>query len=111
MIKKEALPPAVSNFDNLPDSAFVRLPVLRAIFGGRSSASIYRDVADGRLPSPVALGPRCSGWRVGDLRAAIAELSESATNRAASSAQAKNAGNVSVAKRRTANSIAHPANN
>ena len=64
-------PSALVNFDQLPASAFVRLPVVRAVLGGRSAASIYRDVQAGRLPAPVALGPRCSGWNVGRLREAI----------------------------------------
>ena len=29
---------------------------------GRSRTSIYRDVAEGRLPAPVKIGPRAIGW-------------------------------------------------
>lgn len=64
----QSIPDALRHFDALPDSAFVRLPIVKALFGGRSHASIYRDVKAGRLPAPVALGPRCSGWNVGSLR-------------------------------------------
>lgn len=56
-------------FDALPDCALVALPTVCAI-RGRSPASIWRDVKNGRCPAPVNAGPRCTRWRVGDLRAA-----------------------------------------
>lgn len=67
--------PSISNklaeqvklFDALPDCAYVALPVVCAI-RGRSPASIWRDVKAGRCPAPVSAGPRCTRWRVGDLR-------------------------------------------
>ncbi len=52
----------------LPDNALVPLPVVCAI-RGRSSASIWRDVKAGRCPAPVNAGPRCTRWKLGDLRA------------------------------------------
>lgn len=55
-------------FGALPDCALVALPVVCAITG-RSPASIWRDVKDGRCPAPVKAGPRSTRWRVGDLRA------------------------------------------
>lgn len=56
-------------FDSLPDCALVALPIVCAI-RGRSPASIWRDVKESRCPAPVSAGPRCTRWRVGDLRAA-----------------------------------------
>lgn len=60
---------AIQNFDHLPNTALVPLPVVAAI-RGRSPASIWRDVRAGRLPAPINAGPRCTRWRVGDLRRA-----------------------------------------
>jgi len=69
----QSIPDALRHFDDLPDSAFVRLPIVKALFGGRSHASIYRDVRAGRLPAPIALGPRSSGWNVGSLRKVLSK--------------------------------------
>jgi predicted DNA-binding transcriptional regulator AlpA len=65
-----ALPSALTHFDDLPDSAYVRLPVVIALFS-RSASSVWRDVQAGRLPAPRKLGPRCSAWNVGELRAVL----------------------------------------
>jgi predicted DNA-binding transcriptional regulator AlpA len=58
----------VQLFTFLPNCALVALPVVCAITG-RSPASIWRDVRAGRLVKPVNAGPRCTRWRVGDLKA------------------------------------------
>lgn len=63
---------ALREFDDLPDTAFVRLPVVRSLFG-YSAATIWRASKDGRLPKPVKLGPAISGWPVGGLRRKLAE--------------------------------------
>ena len=63
------LPVALTQFDNLPDSAHVRLPVVAA-WRGISTASVWRHVKAGLLPKPVKLGPNTTAWRVGDLRRA-----------------------------------------
>jgi predicted DNA-binding transcriptional regulator AlpA len=68
---------ALTNFDTLPDSAFVRLPTVTALFACHA-ATIWRRVAAGDLPQPVRLGPRVTAWRVGDLRAKLAALTEAA---------------------------------
>lgn len=67
--KTRKLAEQIALFDSLPDCALVALPVVCAI-RGRSPASIWRDVSAGRLPAPVKAGPRCTRWKVGDLRAA-----------------------------------------
>ena len=59
------------NFGDLPDEAFVRQPVVEALFG-YSHATLWRRVRDESLPAPCKLGPRLNGWRVGDLRAVLA---------------------------------------
>ncbi len=71
------LPSSVSEFDALPESALVALPVVAAITG-RSRASIYRDVKAKRLPAPLQYSPGSVRWNVGELRAALKALREAA---------------------------------
>ena len=57
---------ALAQFDGLPASAYVRLPVLMAMFGV-SASTIWRWSRVGWLPRPI----RISGttlWRVGEIR-------------------------------------------
>jgi predicted DNA-binding transcriptional regulator AlpA len=61
------LPTALQNFDRLPDSAHVRLPVVEALYGC-SAATVWRRVKDGGIPAPAKLSVRISGWNVGQLR-------------------------------------------
>ena len=68
---KTDIPAALAQFDFLPDSAHVRLPVVVA-WRGSSPASVWRHVKAGILPKPVKLGPNTTAWLVGDLRAALA---------------------------------------
>jgi predicted DNA-binding transcriptional regulator AlpA len=63
--------PALRNFDQLPDSASVRQPVVQALYTC-SSASVWRGVHAGRIPKPRKLSPRTTCWNVGELRAALA---------------------------------------
>jgi predicted DNA-binding transcriptional regulator AlpA len=67
--KAEKLARQFALFDSLPDTALVSLPIVCTL-RGRSPASIWRDVKAGRCPAPISAGPRCTRWRVGDLRAA-----------------------------------------
>ena len=64
-------PYALVNFDELPDSAFIRLPVLKAIYGV-SPATIWRGVKKGTIPKPVKLTERTTAWNVGLVRASLA---------------------------------------
>lgn len=72
-IKEEnnSLPTALANFDDLPDSAFIRLPTLKMLYG-ISAASCWRGVKRGSIPQPIKLSERCTCWNVGQLRAALA---------------------------------------
>ena len=63
---------AAAGFDQLPDSAYVRLPVVRALFG-ISQPTAWRWVANGRLPTPRKLSSRISGFQVGEIRALLAD--------------------------------------
>lgn len=57
-------------FPSLPDDALIEIRPVCALLG-RSSASIWRDVANGRLAQPVRVGSRSTRWRAGDVRAAM----------------------------------------
>ena len=59
----------IKHYDTLPDSAFIRLPVVCAIRGGVSAATIWRQCREGRLPAPQKLGPKITAWNVGKMRA------------------------------------------
>jgi predicted DNA-binding transcriptional regulator AlpA len=68
--KTEALPDALRHFDELPDSANVRTPIVRGLFG-ISTMTVLRWSKSGRLPTPKKIGPRTVGWNVGELRRAL----------------------------------------
>ena len=55
-------------FDDLPDSAFLRIAQL-AQFVGVSVPTIWRLVAAGTFPAPIRILPRETTWRVGDVQA------------------------------------------
>ena len=65
------IPEALKNFDQLPNTANVRQPVVQALYAC-SSASVWRGVNAGRIPKPRKLSPRTTCWNVGELRAALA---------------------------------------
>jgi predicted DNA-binding transcriptional regulator AlpA len=64
-------PIALTQFDQLPDSANVRQPVVEALYAC-SAASVWRGVKAGRIPKPRKLSPRTTCWNVGELRRALA---------------------------------------
>lgn len=70
-ITPNAIPDALTNYDSLPDSAHVRLPVVRALVGC-SSATVWRMVKKSTLPAPRKLSERVTAWNVGELRKALA---------------------------------------
>lgn len=59
------------NFENLPDSAFIRLPILKRLYG-ISEASCWRCSKNGSIPKPVKLTERTTAWNVGLIRADLA---------------------------------------
>ena len=65
------IPLALVNFDSMPDSAYIRLPVLKALYGV-SSATIWRGVKNGTIPKPTKLTERTTAWNVRQVRAALA---------------------------------------
>ena len=62
--------PALRDFDNLPDSAMVRLPTVAALYGC-SKATIWRLVKNKRL-NTYKLSERCTTFNVGELKKALA---------------------------------------
>lgn len=64
---------ALSNFDNLPDDAFVSQPVLTGL-GLGSRTTIWRGVKSARLPAPVKVSDRRVAWHVGAIRKHLANL-------------------------------------
>lgn len=54
----------------VPETGFLRLPQVLQVFPvGRSTW--LNGVNLGRYPKPIKLGPRCTAWRVEDIRALI----------------------------------------
>ena len=67
----QVIPEALANFDKLPDSAYIRLPVMKGLYGV-SSASIWRGVKNLTIPKPSKLTERTTAWNVGKVRTALA---------------------------------------
>ncbi len=68
-----AVIPAPPHLDTLPDAAFVRLPEVCRLYA-IAPATAWRWVKAGRIPAPLKLSDRVTAWRVGDLRASLAQL-------------------------------------
>lgn len=60
------------NFDDLPDSALLRWSAW-APLSPISRSETHARVQEGRFPAPLRLSPKCSCWRVADLRAWLAD--------------------------------------
>ena len=61
---------AISKFDNLLATSFVRLPVVRGLLGGVSAATVWRMVRIGTLKTHK-LTPRTTTFNVGELRSLL----------------------------------------
>jgi predicted DNA-binding transcriptional regulator AlpA len=66
----KSIPTALVNFDDLPNSQQVRLPVVKALLGV-SSATVWRMVKAKRLKAHK-LTERTTSFNVGELRALLA---------------------------------------
>ncbi|MEO6117847.1 MAG: AlpA family phage regulatory protein [Methylotenera sp.] len=71
MQQLNTIPEALANFSSLPDEAFIRLPVMKGLYGV-SAASIWRGVKNSTIPKPSKLTERTTAWNVGVIRAALA---------------------------------------
>lgn len=67
MKQQETIDPAFRDFDQLPDSAYVDLKVVMRL-RSCSSATVWRDAKNGRIPKPHKLSIRNTRWNVGELR-------------------------------------------
>ena len=65
----------MSNIVQLPETGFLRLPAVLAVYPVSRSAW-YMGVKSGHYPKPVKLGPRMSGWRVEDIQALIEQTAK-----------------------------------
>lgn len=68
---RDEIPDALRHFDELPDAAFVRQPVVEALLAC-SHSTVWRRVRDRSLVAPRKLSPRVTAWQVGDLRRYLA---------------------------------------
>lgn len=67
--------PALSQFDQLPNSAYIRLPVIMSLYGV-SAATIWRGVKNSTIPKPSKITERTTAWNVGLVRADLALKAE-----------------------------------
>jgi predicted DNA-binding transcriptional regulator AlpA len=68
--KQSAISNALINFDLLPDSAGVRLPVVVGLYAS-SPASVWRWAKSGKIPKPQKMSERITVWNVGELRTSL----------------------------------------
>lgn len=89
-----------SEFDRLPDEAFVRINQMvlsrKSTSSGFailpfSAATVWRKAAEGTFPSPVKLSAGVTAWIVGDVRRWLREQAASGYTRTCESAVAKKA--------------------
>jgi prophage regulatory protein len=64
----------MSNEIKLPQTGFVRLPVVLSVFPVSRSAW-WAGIKAGRYPRGVKLSERCTAWDVRDIRRLIAQAS------------------------------------
>ena len=66
----------VSDFDQLPGTARIRIKELKRVWGGCSTATVYRLIKQGVLPRPYRISKRISAWSVAEVRQAIAKCEQ-----------------------------------
>lgn len=69
------LPLSAAYFDSMPDTGYVRAPVVLVLFG-ISKATLWRWVKLSRIAAPKTIG-RSSFFQVGELRACLKNLQSS----------------------------------
>jgi predicted DNA-binding transcriptional regulator AlpA len=70
---------ALAEFDRLPDAAFVRLPVVQALYGGVDASTVWKRVKAGKIPRPAKLAAMTTAWQVGELRRDLAAIAAGAS--------------------------------
>lgn len=66
-----AIPSALANFDQSPNSGYIRLPIMMQLYGV-SAATIWRGVKNGTIPKPSRLTERTTAWNIGLVRTDLA---------------------------------------
>lgn len=69
MHQKDQISAELANFDKLPDTAHVRLPTVKQLYG-ISAATVWR-LSGKTIPAPRKISERITVWNVGQLRAAL----------------------------------------
>lgn len=64
--------PTLNSFDTKPDVGMVRQAQLIPSVLPFSATTLWRRVKDKTFPAPVKIAPRCTAWRVGEVRAWLA---------------------------------------
>lgn len=64
------IPDALRNFDAMPGAAYVRLPVVCALFQV-SPSTAWRWCKSGHIPAPRRLSQGVTAWNVDELRKAL----------------------------------------
>tara|TARA_R110000787_G_scaffold21074_6_gene62625 strand:+ start:30 stop:263 length:234 start_codon:yes stop_codon:yes gene_type:complete len=60
-------------FDSLPNSAFVRLPMVATLYA-TSQSNVWRWMERGIVPRSRKLAGRTTAWNVGELRQSLKEI-------------------------------------
>ena len=68
---------------DLPETGFVRLPKVISLLG-ISKTTLWRRVKNKAFPAPIPLGPNIVGWRVEEVRRAIAEAGKNTREKSTS---------------------------
>lgn len=61
----------LANFQVMPDSGYIRLPVVMAVLGV-SRSTVLRACANGTLPKPIKITERLNAWSVKAIREHLA---------------------------------------
>ena len=68
LIPTSSVSASLATLGCLPSEALISAREL-SLLAGRSRTSIWRDVRQCRLPTPIAIGPQTRRWRLADVRA------------------------------------------
>jgi predicted DNA-binding transcriptional regulator AlpA len=63
----------MTHINQIPDIGFLRLPAVLKLYPV-SKSTWWDGVKSGKFPQPVKLGPRCTAWRVQDIRELIEQV-------------------------------------
>lgn len=73
-----------TTFDALPDVALIQIrPLLNFRIVPYSATTIWRLCRNGKFPKPIKISPGITAWKVGDIRAYLAEVTNSSKGGAA----------------------------